>query len=135
MYDRGTDSRWAQMLATAIDGPYEGDTLVEFPVTWISWRRWRQTWPGTRALSSETGFVRNYDSDPYGSYNPLNGYYVDHARLMFDPYESDDRYGLRSKRVVLGSRTPEGPLAVAKDRLHEAGTLTATRNGVRYDAV
>jgi len=135
MYDRGTDSRWAQMLATAIDGPHEGDTLAEFPMTWTSWRRWRRAHPETRVLSTETGFVRNYDSDPYGSYNPPDGYYVDHAHLMFDPYREDDRYDIRSKRVVLGARTPEGPLAVAKDRLREAGALTATRNGVRYDAV
>lgn len=39
MYDRATDSQWPQMLATAIEGPFEGRSLREFRLAWRSVRR------------------------------------------------------------------------------------------------
>lgn len=31
--------------------------------------------PDTRVLSTETGTIRNYGENPFGSYTPLSGYY------------------------------------------------------------
>ncbi|MDY7081249.1 MAG: DUF3179 domain-containing protein, partial [Halobacteria archaeon] len=75
MYDRATDSRFPQILGTAVSGKHKGKSLEEFRVVWTTWENWRNQHPDTQVLSTDTGFLRNYDRDPYGSYNPIGGYY------------------------------------------------------------
>lgn len=130
MYDRGTESRWSQIPGTAIDGPETGATLREFSVAWTTWERWRDHRPETRVLTEDTGHVRDYD-DPYGSYNPRGGYYAN-GSLLFDSLVEDDRYA--PKEQMLCAKTPDGPLAVRKDALREAGTATTSVGGVPYVA-
>ncbi len=131
MYDRGTDSLWPQMLATAVHGPLEGSVLQEFPVTWTSWGRWRDAHPETHVLSEDTGFARNYERDPYGSYNPPGGFYADDS-LYYDPYTDVDRSELHIKDIVLGARSNAGAIAVHKESLANAGVLEAKANDVSY---
>jgi hypothetical protein len=124
MYDRATEAWWPQMLATSIPGPWnEGPeirSLREFRLVWTTWERWRRHNPDTRVLSTNTGHARNYNSDPYGSYNPLGGYYAD-ASLLFPALHQDDRFN--SKRVVMGARTPEGAVAFPKDVVGSKGVV------------
>jgi hypothetical protein len=129
MYDRATDSRWPQVLATAIDGPLAGQALREFDLVWTSWGRWRRRHPDTEVLSEETGFVRNYGVDPYGSYAPKRGYYARQA-TMFDPLVTDDR--LEPKTVVLGVRTAAGATAVQMAWLAREGVVDAAVGGDRF---
>ncbi|WP_135851523.1 DUF3179 domain-containing protein [Halorussus salinus] len=126
MYDRATDSRWPQVLGTAISGEFEGRSLREFRLVWTTWKRWQAAHPETRVLSTETGYVRNYGQDPYGSYVPNpSGYYVRDSTL-FPPLRRDDR--LPNKRVVLGARLPgeESRLAFEKPALRAAKLLSAS---------
>jgi len=136
MYDRATEAWWPQMLATAIPGPWNDDpgtrSLREFRLVWTSWERWRTHHPDTTVLSTDTGYARNYASDPYGSYNPRAGYYAD-AGTLFPPRVSDDR--LHPKTVVLGARAPEGAVAVRKDALLDAEVLTGSLGDVPALAV
>jgi hypothetical protein len=118
MYDRGTDSRWPQMLATAIAGPLSGQSLREFDLHWTTWGRWRARYPDTRVLSRDTGYVRNYGVDPYGSYGPKRGYYAQEY-TVFQPLTDDGR--LPTKAVVVGVRTPQGAAAVSRSRLRRRG--------------
>lgn len=134
MYDRATDSYWPQMLATAIRGDLEGSVLREFPVTWTTWERWRDTQPETIVLSDETGFARNYDSDPYGSYNPLGGFYSSDS-LIFSPYTAVDDSAFHVKEIVLGARTEDGSVAVHKASLAEANLLETEVGDVPYVAI
>jgi hypothetical protein len=53
-------------------------------------------------LSTDTGHVRDYNRDPYGSYNPAGGYYTSSGTL-FPLMDQGDRYP--AKRMVLGART------------------------------
>jgi hypothetical protein len=125
MYDRATDSRWPQVLGTAISGEFEGESLQEFRLVWTTWKQWKAAHPETRVLSTDTGHVRNYGQDPYGSYVPNpSGYYARDSTL-FAPLGRDDR--LPNKRVVLGARLPESEsrLAVEKPALREAGVLSS----------
>jgi hypothetical protein len=124
MYDRATDSRWPQVLATAIEGPLEGRALREFEVVWTTWGRWRRRHPDTAVLSEDTGYARNYGIDPYGSYVPTVRGYYDRESTMFDPLATDDRLG--PKAVVVGVRTAEGATAVSMDRLRARGVVDAT---------
>ncbi|SDX91628.1 DUF3179 domain-containing (seleno)protein [Halopenitus persicus] len=139
MYDRATETWWPQVLATAIPGPWNESpatrSLREFRLIWTTWERWVDRHPDTRVLSRETGFARNYDTDPYGTYNPRLGYYEPESSPMFPPLASDER--LEPKRVVIGARTTAGAFAVEKNRLRDAklvhGDLAGTSVVATYD--
>ncbi|MEE9592058.1 MAG: DUF3179 domain-containing protein [Thermoplasmata archaeon] len=123
MYDRQTDSNWPQIFGHAIRGSHRGARLETVPLTWTTWGRWRTRHPETEVLSTETGFLRNYQGDPYGSYDPLRGYYADrqvrHFLVCYDnrfhpkePFvglaEGNDAVAvhlplLRAERVVNGT--------------------------------
>jgi len=125
MYDRASESWWPQVLATSIPGSWNESPgrsrLREFRVIWTTWGRWRERYPDTAVLSRDTGHARNYDDDPYGSYNPKGGYY-DNGTTLFPRLNPDDRY--HAKRVVVGARTPDGSAAFLKDGLRETGLLS-----------
>jgi len=137
MYDRATETWWPQMLSTAIPGAWnespEIQSLQHVPVVWTTWQRWRAAYPETRLLSRETGYARNYENDPYGSYNPREGYYAPSAKPLFPALSEDDR--LPPKAVVFGSRTSDGAAAVGKRHLRETGLVTGTLGGTPILAV
>ena len=120
MYDRATDTWFPQVLAIGIQGPRAGSALVERPIAWTTWQRWRDAHPGTNVLSTETGFARNYNRDPYGAYNPRSGYYAPDAGTMFPLMNEDERFPPKS--VVL-ARTAKAAVAVPLDKLRTAGRL------------
>jgi hypothetical protein len=126
MYDRATDSWWPQMLARAIDGPLAGATLREFRLVWTAWSQWRERHPDTAVLSTDTGYVRDYGNDPYGSYTPPRGYYARDGTI-FPPLTGDDRR--RPKAVILGARTPAGAVAFDVDVLRHDGVLHGELDG------
>ncbi len=132
MYDRGSESWWPQVLGTAIDGPHEEDALIEHPVIWTTWERFRDVYPDGEVLTERTGFSRDYDRDPYGSYNPREGYYADEG-TMFNTMTDDDRH--HPKDVFIGARDAEGALAVEKERLREDRLLETDVGGVPHLAV
>lgn len=134
MYDRGTDSLWPQMLATAVEGDLEGSVLQEFQVTWTTWDRWHDAHPDTQVLSDKTGFARDYNSDPYGSYAPRSGFYADDS-LLFEPYSDIESSELDLKDIVLGARWTDGSIAIDKDALATEGILTATIDDAPYVAI
>lgn len=94
LYDNETESLWSQISKTAINGPLKGSELVQLPLRHTTWEDWRQRYPDTRVLSTETGFAFiDYDQDPYARYKNSN-------RLWFTVSGSDKR--LRTKDWVLG---------------------------------
>ncbi|MGH8936289.1 MAG: DUF3179 domain-containing protein [Acidimicrobiia bacterium] len=121
MYDRQTDSRWPQILAQAISGPALDATLEEIPVAWTTWGRWRQAHPDTEVLSTDTGYVRSYGSDPYGSYNPLGGYFAPGSPRLFPVMHFDERFD--DKDVFVGVKHDPARLAVRKERLLAEGAV------------
>lgn len=50
MFDTATGSYWSQLLARAICGPREGDSLTIEPSTTARWRDWKADHPGTDVL-------------------------------------------------------------------------------------
>lgn len=132
MYDRATDSRWPQILGTAVTEPMEGQSLREFRLVWTTWRQWKTLHPDTTVLSEETGYVRDYNRDPYGQYNPKGGYYTSDTTL-FPVLHSDDRYHL--KEIVMGTRVPTGVVAFLKESLSDAGVVNGRLGDSTYTAV
>lgn len=120
MYDRQTDSRWPQILGQAITGPATGRKLAEVPLDWTTWGRWRSMHPDTVVLSTKTGYIRDYGSDPYGSYTPLGGYY-DSGGLYFPVLHESDRFP--AKEVLVGVKLDSARMAVRKGTLRERGVV------------
>lgn len=132
MYDRGTGTRWPQILATGIDGELRGESIAEFRVIWTTWDRWRSAHPDTRVLTDETGYRRRYGDDPYGDYEAGSGYYVN-DNTLFSPLERSETAG--PKTVVLGTRTPDGAIAFDKEALLDRRVLKGSIDDVSFVAV
>lgn len=115
LYDRDTDTCFPQILATGVRGPHTGRALIERPIVWTTWRRWRAAYPETVCLSTDTDTPRNYFEDPYGNYNPLAGYYAPDTPPMFAPLHTDGRFP--AKRMFLGARTADSAVAIDMDAL------------------
>jgi hypothetical protein len=102
IYDRATNSYFPQIMGEAISGERKGNQLDQFRVVWTTWKEWKQQHPTTKVLSDDTGFLRDYESDPYGSYAPRNGYYANN-NVIFPTQHEDDR--LDEKDVVYVFKT------------------------------
>jgi Protein of unknown function (DUF3179) len=131
MYDRQTDSRWPQLLGQAILGPSRGRMLQELPLEWTRWGRWRAAHPDTLVLSTRTGYLRQYGTDPYGSYNygashELFGYYKPgQGRFLYFPLlHESDRFD--EKEVMVGAKLGARRLAVRKSLLRGQLAVNAT---------
>jgi len=93
MYDRLTESYWSQALGTAIVGELAGYELEKIPFDVITWKDWKTLHPESLVLSTDTGHLRPYGVDPYGSY------YTD-PRILFPVENKDDR--LPPKSLIVG---------------------------------
>ncbi|WP_299292126.1 DUF3179 domain-containing protein [Nitrosopumilus sp.] len=93
MYDRLTDSYWSQALGLAVKGELTGYQLDLVPFDVITWGDWKKLHPDTLVLTTDTGHIRSYATDPYGSY------YTE-PRIMFPVEHSDDR--LHPKEIIIG---------------------------------
>ena len=93
MYDRYTESYWSQALGIAVKGELTGYELNLVPFDVITWGDWKQLHPDTKVLTTDTGHIRSYATDPYGNY------YTE-PRIMFPVEYSDDR--LHPKEIIIG---------------------------------
>lgn len=93
MYDRLTDSYWSQALGVAITGELTGYELKRIPFDVITWGDWKNMHPDTLVLTTQTGHLRAYGSDPYGDY------YSD-PRIIFPVENKDER--MHPKEIILG---------------------------------
>ncbi|CAM3438460.1 DUF3179 domain-containing protein [Halomonas lysinitropha] len=133
MYDHATDSEWPQILGVAIDGPLAGHGLEEFRVFWTTWGAWKARHPDTRVLTEQTGYVRNYQRDPYGSYNPRGGYYLPQSSRLFPVMAGSDRFP--PKTEIFGFRTEEGAAAITRDALREETVVEMPLGDSHYTVV
>ena len=126
MYDRENESWWPQVLATAIDGPMRGETLREFRVVWTTVDEWRTAHPNSQIMTDDTGHARRYESDPYGVYAPIGGYYAS-ERTMFPALATPEEG--HPKSVVIGARTADGAVAFDKQTLLDSRVLHGALGG------
>jgi len=95
MYDRETESFWGQVGGRAIQGELKGKRLEMLPSTTTRWKDWRNFHPDTLVLSMDTGYSRNYDSNPYLTY------YQDKESLPGFPVSLIDKR-LAPKELIIG---------------------------------
>jgi hypothetical protein len=93
MYDRLTESYWSQALGVAVKGELSGYNLNIIPFDVITWGDWKTLHSDTLVMTTDTGHIRSYATDPYGSY------YTE-PRIMFPVEHSDDR--MNPKEIILG---------------------------------
>jgi hypothetical protein len=93
MYDRATKSLWSQAMAQGIIGKFAGIKLERIPFDVAYWKEWKQLYPESKVLSTDTGSSRPYGADPYDDYY-TNG------DVLFPISGGDDRLGL--KEIIIG---------------------------------
>ena len=68
LYDHQTESLWSQLKGQAINGVLKGNKLSWLPLEHTTWQAWKERYPRTQVLSTDTGYIRNYNRDPYQGY-------------------------------------------------------------------
>ena len=93
LYDRQTQSLWSQLKNQAISGPMRGEQLHPLVLAHTSWQDWKTRHPDTLVLTTETGYQRDYDKNPYAGY--------EYSRQIFFPVKhTDERF--HPKEQILG---------------------------------
>jgi hypothetical protein len=117
MYDRQTESLWLQVKREAVTGPLTGTRLKKLPSTITTWKKWRKRYPATKVLSLDTGYVRDYENDPYADYyKSRTGLF---SFLKPGP-------GASEKALIVGVEIGGVTSAYLMDRLREAGEINDT---------
>ena len=69
MWDRQTESWWQQFSGEAVVGELTGRKLTPLASQTLSWKDFRERFPGGDVLSRDTGFSRDYGRNPYEGYD------------------------------------------------------------------
>ena len=93
-YDRNTDSEWSQMQLRSVHGQRSGRVIERIDVIETSWSTWKQMYPESQILTTETGFNRNYQGYTYGQS------YLTNQNTLFPVINEDNR--LHPKKRVHG---------------------------------
>lgn len=70
MYDRYEGNLWQQITGEGIIGPAarRNEKLKQVPIITTTWGEWKKEHPATEVLSRDTGYSRDYNTYPYGTY-------------------------------------------------------------------
>jgi hypothetical protein len=122
MWDRQTESLWQQFTGEGIVGELAGAQLTFIPSQIISFGNFRDAFPEGIVLSRETGFQRNYGTNPYPGYDR-----IDSSPFLFDGVV-DGRLAAMARVVTLSLESVD--VAYPLDLLIEAGVINDTQAGV-----
>jgi hypothetical protein len=92
-YDRGSQSNWSQMMIKSVNGNFIGQEVETTRLIETTYKTWKELYPSSKILSSNTGFARTYGNYPYGGYRTNND-------LLFPVNHQDNR--LHKKARILG---------------------------------
>lgn len=92
-YDRGSSSNWSQMKLQCVNGSLIGNEIETSKIIETTYKTWREMYPASTLLSTNTGFGRQYGVYPYGGYKTNDD-------LIFPVSNEDNR--LQKKERVLG---------------------------------
>ena len=121
MYDRLTDSYWPQTLGMAVVGPSTGQILEKVPLDTVRWKDWKKIHPDTQVLSRNTGFIRDYNRNPYAGIQKSD-------RIGFGVTFKDKR--LRPKVIVYGAEFDGNAKAYAEDDVEKDKVINDEVGGV-----
>lgn len=78
------ESLWSQQLGEAVTGPLIGTKLEQIIIDTLAWKDWKEKYPATLVLSTDTGFSRDYSRNPYRDYEQT-------TEIFFPVSSKDDR--------------------------------------------
>jgi len=93
-YDRNSDSNWSQMRLDCVNGDLIESEIGTYTLVETTWKTWKEMYPATKVVSTNTGHGRAYGTYPYGNYRTNDSY------LIFPISNRDQR--LRNKDRVHG---------------------------------
>jgi len=104
-YDRQTDSNWSQMLYLCVNGSRIGEEAKPIQVFETTWETWKQLFPQSMVLSTNTGYNRDYGVYPYGDYKTSDD-------LLFPVSNTDSRLQVKERvhGVIVQDNTKVYPL-------------------------
>ena len=114
MYDRRTESLWPQLTGRASVGALTGAELDSIPMGTVGWDQFRAEHPDAPVLSRDTGFDRDYGTNPYVGYDDPGS-----EPLFALPGDPDLR--LPAKTRVIGVGEADEAVAVPRDLLVKEG--------------
>jgi len=92
-FDRRSDSEWSQMQMRSVHGPNRGKQIKTIDLVETKWTTWKEMYPDSRVLTTETGFTR-----PYGGFEPYGrNYLTDDDQILFPINNRDDRLGEKER--------------------------------------
>jgi hypothetical protein len=94
MYDTGTESLWSQAKTEAVVGSYAGTKLNVLPMQLITFRELEEKYPEAEVLSTDTGYRRDYQRNPYAGYEETEA-------LYYPVSVSDKRYPAKEILYVI----------------------------------
>ncbi len=102
MYDRESEHCGRRSSEQRSLDEQVGDRLSYYPSEVMTWGDWRETYPDSQVLTTETGATRDYSRDPYGDYYFEASSDVpdesDKRHLRYRPYQ-DGRHRHRGRMV------------------------------------
>jgi cytochrome c biogenesis protein CcdA len=88
MYDKESESLWQQSTGLGIAGKHLGKELTYLSFQLLTIKEIRESFPNAKILSENTGFIRNYEINPYKDYDESDSF-------IFSPSMRDSRYPLK----------------------------------------
>jgi len=136
MYDRATGSNISQIDGVGLDGELEGYVLKTIPTHWIDFEDAVELYDSALVLSEQTGYLRNYSRDPYGSYTKkvANSYYTS-SGIMFPLLHTPDDIDIHEKQPVIGIKSNDLTVAVQKSSVIEGEALNFNLGEESFTAV
>lgn len=117
MYDRQTESWWQQFSGEAVVGELAGKELEQIPARIASWDEFSREHPSAPVLNRDTGFERDYGTNPYVGYDD-----IDSPPIFATAGDDDDR--LPPKERVVYVEVGEKAYAVSSTALAKRRTIT-----------
>jgi len=134
MYDKSTESFWAQATGQAVVGEYTGTKLTRFPIQRITFAELKKNHSDAQVMSDKTGYFRDYSRYPYGDYDESEAIYFPTSteNTTFHPKEimyvinlDDTFYALPLESIPQDTTTLSNPpLTITK----KGSEITITQN-------
>ncbi len=121
-YDRNSDSYWSQIRLDCINGDLINTEINTSHVIETSWATWKELYPQSKVMNTNTDYERNYNQYPYGDYRTNNN------NLIFPVNPMDDR--LPSKERTLAVLTDGGNKAYSIEQFDTPKIIQDTVGGI-----
>ncbi len=128
MYDRQSESLWSQVMAMAVAGPASGYELEMLPTELCTWASWKTRHPDTKVMTTDTGFERDYQRDPYADYQATD-------RLMFPVAAQSEALPAKARvlGVEIGGRYKAYPLEVLRKKKLVTEVFAGKKLQIKWD--